>query len=95
MRYGLLKLRWWEWSENRIKKTSQQFNIVESVNRRTNLTDGEKAEIIRKAYDAVSGGEGAVPCGLSEKGVKVIPWDDNVHPEKTATETAEYFRLKK
>ncbi len=36
-------------------------NIVETVNRRTNLTDEEKAEIIRKAYDAVSGDEGVVP----------------------------------
>lgn len=68
-------------------------NIVESTNRRTDLTDEEKAEIIRKAYDAVSGNEGVIPRWVLEKGVKVIPWDDNVLPEKTAAENAEYFGL--
>ena len=69
-------------------------NIVENINGRTDLTDEEKAEVIRKAYDAVSGEEGLVPRWVSEKGVKVMPWDDNVSPEKTAAETAEYFGLK-
>jgi hypothetical protein len=43
----------------------------------------------------VSGDEGVVPRWVLEKGVKVIPWNDNVPPEKTAAETAEYFGLSK
>lgn len=37
--------------------------------------------------------EGVVPRWVLEKGVKVIPWDDSVPPEKTAAEAAEYFGL--
>lgn len=37
--------------------------------------------------------EGVVPRWVLEKGVKVIPWDDNVPSEKTAAEAAEYFGL--
>lgn len=69
-------------------------NIVEIINKRTDLTDAEKAAVIQKAYDAVSGNEGVVPDWISENGVKVISWDDNVTAEKTAEETAEYFGLK-
>lgn len=36
-------------------------NIVEITNKRTDMTDTEKADVIRKAYDAVSGNEGVVP----------------------------------
>ena len=68
-------------------------NIVESTNKRTDLTDEEKAAIMTKAYDAVSGNEGVVPHWVLENGVKVISWDDKVTVEDTAAETAEYFGL--
>lgn len=68
-------------------------NIVESTNKRTDLSDEEKAAIIAKAYDAVSGNESIVPHWVLENGVKVISWDDKVTAEETAAEAAEYFGL--
>lgn len=68
-------------------------NIVDITNKRTDLTDEEKAAVIQKAYDAVSGNEGVVLDWVLEKGVKVISWDDSVTAEETAAETAEYFGL--
>lgn len=66
-------------------------NIVDITNKRTDLTDEEKAAVIQKAYDAVSGNEGVVPDWVFENGVKVISWDDGVTADETAAETAEYF----
>ena len=68
-------------------------NIVDITNKRTDLTDEEKAAVIQNAYDAVSGSEGVVPDWVLEKAVKVISWDDSVTAEETAAETAEYFGL--
>lgn len=69
-------------------------NIVENTNKRTDLTDEEKAAVIQNAYNAVSGNEGVVPRWVTENDVKVISWDDNVNEEETAAECAEYFGLK-
>lgn len=69
-------------------------NIVESTNKRTDLSDEEKVAIITKAYDAVSGNESVVPHWVLENGIKIISWDDRVTAEETATETAKYFGLK-
>ena len=66
-------------------------SIVDITNKRTDLTDEEKAAVISNAYDAVSGNEGVVPDWVSENDVKVISWDDSVTAEETAAETAEYF----
>lgn len=68
-------------------------NIVEITNKRTDLTDGEKAAVIQNAYNATSGNEGVVPAWALANGVKVISWDDSVTAEETAAETAEYFGL--
>lgn len=69
-------------------------NIVENTNKRTDLTDEEKAAVIQNAYNSVSGNEGVVPRWVTENDVKVISWDDNVTAEETAAECAEYFGLK-
>ena len=69
-------------------------NIVESTNKRTDLSDEEKGAIIIKAYDAVSGNESVVPHWVLENGIKVISCDDRVTAEETAAETAKYFGLK-
>lgn len=69
-------------------------NIVESTNKRTDLSDEEKIAIITKAYDAVSGNESVLPHWVPENGIKVISWDDRVTVEETAAETAKYFGLK-
>lgn len=70
-------------------------NIVDITNKRTDLTDEEKAAVIQNAYDAVSGNEGVIPDWALENGVKVISWDDSVTAEETAAETAKYFGLNK
>ncbi|MDE6763350.1 MAG: hypothetical protein K2J73_06700 [Oscillospiraceae bacterium] len=66
-------------------------NIVEITNKRTDMTDTERAAVIRKAYDAVSGNEGVVPDWVLENGVNVISWYDSVTVEETAAEAAEYL----
>ena len=70
-------------------------NIAEITNKRTDLTDEEKAAIIKNAYDVVSADEGVIPDWVLKYGVKVISWDDGVTAEETAAETAEYFGLTK
>lgn len=70
-------------------------NIVDVTNKRTDLTDEEKAVIIKKAYDAVSADESVIPDWVLNYGVKVISWDDSVTAEETASEAAEYFGLNK
>lgn len=69
-------------------------NIIDVTNKRTDLTDEEKAAVIQNAYNSVSGNEGVVPRWVTENDVKVISWDDNVTAEETAAECAEYFGLK-
>lgn len=73
---------------------SDHENIIETTNKRTDITDEEKAVIIQKAYAAVSGDESNIPSWVTKNKVKVISWNDRIAPEKTADETAEYFGLK-
>ncbi len=65
-------------------------NIFETANRRTDLTDDEKAAIISNAYRAVDQ-EKALPEWVIQNHIHTIRWDDNTTIQQTAEKTSSYF----
>lgn len=65
-------------------------NIVDITNRRTDLTEDEKAAIIQNAYAAVDQ-EKKLPDWVLENQVHAIRWDDQTSVRETAKAAADYF----
>lgn len=64
---------------------------LDAIKRRTDLSEREKDEIIRNAYQSVTPKEGQVSDWVTNHAVKNITWDDNTTIEQTASEVAQYF----
>lgn len=66
-------------------------NILDTVAKRTDLSDEEKQWAIEKAYECVTPAELSVPGWVTELGIKNIVWNDHTSIDTTAGEVAEYF----
>ena len=63
------------------------------IRNRTDIDEAQKQALIDQAYASVGNNEGVLPDFVSEHNIKVIRWDDNITPEKTANEVDEYFGI--
>lgn len=70
---------------------SDHENIFETVVKRSDLSDDEKAAIIENAYNIVSGDGSILPEWVKRLNIKCIAWDDNTSVEKTTYDVEEYF----
>lgn len=68
---------------------------LDSIKNRTDLTEIEKEEIIKNAYNSVGQNMNSLPIQLFKHGIKNIIWDDNTTIEQTAFEVAQYFNFQK
>lgn len=68
-------------------------NSLDSVKNRVDLTEAEKDEIIRNAYNSVAQSESKIPGWVIENNIKVITWNDNTTIDQTTTETSRYFNF--
>ncbi|MDE7360515.1 MAG: hypothetical protein K2N38_01125 [Oscillospiraceae bacterium] len=64
---------------------------LDSIRKRSDLSETEKENIIQNAYNSVGRNEGIIPEWVIKNGVKNIMWDDTTSIEQTASEVEEYF----
>ncbi len=66
---------------------------LDSIKNRTDLTEKEKEDIIKNAYDSVGQEEGEIPDWVIKHGIKNIEWNDRTSIEQTTLEVSQYFKL--
>ena len=66
-------------------------DALDAIKRRTDMSEREKAEIIRNAYHSVAQMEGVVPDWVIDSSVKNIVWDDRTSVAQTVSEVERYF----
>lgn len=66
-------------------------NIFETVGKRSDLSDDEKAAVIKNAYNIVSGDGSILPEWVKRLNIKCIAWDDNTSVEMTTHDVEAYF----
>lgn len=64
---------------------------LDSIKKRSDLSEAEKESIIENAYSSVGGNEGIIPEWVIVHGVKNIMWDDKTGIEQTVSEVEKYF----
>lgn len=68
-------------------------HALDSIKSRIDLTELEKDEIIRNAYNSVGQSDTQLPDWVIKYGVKDIAWDDSTTIEQTTSEVARFFSL--
>ncbi|MDR2686160.1 MAG: hypothetical protein LBB75_00270 [Oscillospiraceae bacterium] len=68
-------------------------STLDSIQTRTDLSDEEKAAIVRNAYNAVGQNGAPLPDWVVRHNITDIAWDDNTAIDETASEAARYFAL--
>lgn len=71
----------------------EQRRMLEDILNRQGLTDAEKAQRVKNAYEIVSGKQPDALQGMECYGVKRVNWDEKTPVEKTVEKVAEYFGL--
>ena len=68
-------------------------HMLDSVKKRTDISQEDKEKIIESAYKAVSSENGSVPEWVSKLGITVIQWDHSIPIEATAEKVEKLFNL--
>lgn len=70
-------------------------DAIHAIETRTDLSEKEKANLIRHAYETVAQEAGIIPEWVTRLGIKNVSWNDTTTIEQTALEVANYFEFGK
>ena len=72
----------------------EQRRMLEDIWNRRDLSEAEKAQRVKNAYEIVCGEQPNAPQGPESYGVKCIYWNEKTPVEETVEKVAAYFGLR-
>lgn len=69
------------------------IDAIHAIEARIDLSEEEKADLIRHAYEIVATESGVIPEWVTRLGIKNISWNDTTTIEQTTLEVANYFEF--